>query len=168
MPDLLVIGGGSNGDDMADLQQIIDQVNESDATTGRKTEIMLVTPAWSPNSVPQDKFGFAAEIRELDQLPENNASIPDDYRGHLLAFAAANRIEFLDMAGIASEFIFGAAMKASCGPPTGANGEPYSFWMRDGIYPNDAGRQIMGRILEAFFAPSPGQNGKAGNGESKE
>lgn len=152
--DLLVIGGVSNRDNMEDFQVICDQVKANDLLTGRKTEILLLTNGWTSNAVMENAFGFSSDMRELDQVLENNAVIPDDYRGHLLKFAAANDIEYLDMMGIASEFVFGPAARANVGPPSRADGVPFSFWMRDWMHPDESGRQIMGRIFEAYFAPS--------------
>ena len=152
-PDLLIIGGNSNRDVMDDFQQILDEVRASDFQTGRATEMVLLSKCWSPNVTSKEGFILRPDMRELDQKVENNVEIPDDFRGHLLRFAATNRIEFLDMTGILSEFIFGPCSSAGVGPPADASGAPYSYWMRDSSRPNEYGRQIMARILEAYFAP---------------
>ncbi|MBC8166524.1 MAG: hypothetical protein H7Y20_11715 [Bryobacteraceae bacterium] len=151
-PDLLMIGDIDSRSSLRDIKQLIDQVRKNDLQTQRNTEMMFVTTGWSPNSIPPDSFLFSRTVRELDQVFENNQSIPSDFRGRLLRLAAANAIEYLDMNGIVSEFIFGPAEAAGVGPPTDAAGNPFSFWMRDSRDPNDRGRQIMARVFEAYFS----------------
>ena len=85
----------------------------------------------------------------------NPGGVPAGYRGDLLNFCATNDIEYLDLTGVASEFIYGPAAAAGVGPPANANGDPYSYWLRDLIHSNDRGKLIQGRMLEAFFAPPP-------------
>lgn len=153
-PDLLIVGGVSNTDEMRSFQSVVDQVRAHNTLARRNTEILLLTNGWSANAVGDGAFRFTSDMRELDQVPGNNVSVPDDFRGHLMQFAAENGVEFVDMMGIASEFIFGPAAIANVGPPTGVDGVPYSYWMRDWLHPDESGKQIMGRILEAYFAPS--------------
>jgi hypothetical protein len=93
-------------------------------------------------------------MTELDPVPTNNVSIPDDTRGRLLTFCATNNIEFLDMTGIASQFIYGPASIAGVGSPN-ATGAPYGYWMRDWVHANDRAKMILGRTLEAYFAQPP-------------
>lgn len=154
LPDLLMIGGISHADDMTEFQSVADQVRAHDLANARNTEIMLLTKAWSSNN----NFGnyyLSPGLRELDQDPAQNTSIPDDFRGHLLMFAHANELEYLDMTGIEAEFIYGPAAAAGVGAPTNANGDPYSYWMREWVHLNDRGKQILGREFEIFFAPPP-------------
>ncbi|MDV2995557.1 MAG: hypothetical protein N4J56_005211 [Chroococcidiopsis sp. SAG 2025] len=151
-PDLLIIGGISNGNNMSDFQSVVNQVRASDRVTNHKTEILLLTKAWSPNNYPNPiDYQLNPSIKELDQNPTNNTTIPNDYRGNLLWFAYANNLEYLDMTGIQSEFIYGPATAAGLGSPD-ANGNPYSIWMRDNYHLNDYGKQILGRILETYFS----------------
>ncbi len=112
---------------------------------------MLLTKAWSPNSYPNPGIYFLnPSIRELNQNPANNTTIPDDYRGHLLQLANLNGLEYLDMTGITNEFIYGSAAIAGLGPPD-PSGNPYSYWIRDYIHLNDYGKQILGRELAAYL-----------------
>ena len=154
MPDLLMIGGISHPDDMSAFQSVIDQVRAHDSTNGRTTEILIQTKAWSSNNNFGNYF-LTPETRELDQDAALNPTIPDNYRGHLLSLAHTNGIEYLDMTGIAAEFIYGRAAAAGVGAPANANGDPYSFWLRDWVHSNDYGKQILGRELEIYFAPPP-------------
>ncbi len=153
-PDLLVIGGISNEDNLSSWQSVVAQVRADDVTRGRTTEILILTRQWSPNNTAGSYF-LAPGITELDPMPTNNAAIPDDARGHLLVFCATNNIEFLDMTGIASQFIYGPATAAGVGGPTNAAGNPYSYWMRDWVHSNDRAKMILGRTLETYFAPPP-------------
>lgn len=154
LPDLLVLGGISNDDNMTNFQSVVSQVRSNDTARGRTTEILLLTKAWSPNNFPQSIYFFAPSLAELDSVPANNVTVPNDYRGHLLNFAWTNNLEFLDLTGIASQFIYGPAAAAAVGPPVSA-GSPYGYWLRDYIHSNDHGKMILGRMLEAFLAPPP-------------
>ncbi len=155
-PDLLCIGGIDNPDDMADFQTIVSQVRADNQTNGYTTEFLLLTEQWSPN-VEGGQFCFLAlGVTELDEVPANNpGGVPAGYRGDLLNFCATNGLEYLDLTGVACEFIYGPAANAGVGPPTDGNGDPYSFWMRDYTHSSDNGKTIQGRMLEAYFAPSP-------------
>lgn len=154
LPDLLVIGGISQPDDMTPFQSVVNQVRAHDMLKSRTTEILLLTKAWSSNNNFGNYF-LAPGMRELNQDPSLNPSVPENYRGHLLSFAYANDLEFLDMTGIAAEFIYGPATVVGVGAPANPNGDPYSFWLRDWVHSNDYGKQILGRELEIYFAPPP-------------
>jgi hypothetical protein len=154
-PDLLCIGGISHDDNMANFQSVVNQVRADDLARGRTTEILILTKQWSPNNNFGNYF-LAPGLTELDQVAANNpGGVPNDYRGHLLTFCASNNIEYLDLTGVAAQFIYGPATAGGVGPPANANGDPYSYWMRDFIHANDNGKMILGRMLEAFFAPTP-------------
>lgn len=136
-PDLLVIGGISNGPDQdleINYQSIIDQVRAAGLT-----EILILSRAWSPSC--QNPF-FSPGVTELDlDLDNNDPSQLSTLRGRLLQVANNNGIAFLDMEGISSEFIFGPALSI-----------PYDYWMRDCVHSNDFGKMIQGRELELFFS----------------
>jgi hypothetical protein len=152
-PDLLVIGGISHEDNLAAWQSVVAQVRADDAIRARTTEILILTRQWSPNNA--GTYFLAPGLTELDPVPANNAVIPNDVRGHLLTFCATNNIEFLDMTGIASQFIYGPATAAGVGAPVDESGAPYSYWLRDYVHSNDRAKMILGRTLEAYFAPRP-------------
>ncbi len=153
-PDLLVIGGISHEDNLAAWQSVVKQVRNDDVARSRATEILVLSRQWSPNNTG-GSFFLAPGMTELDPIPANNPVIPNDLRGHLLTFCASNNLEFLDMTGIASQFIYGPATAAGVGAPANAAGQPYGFWMRDWVHSNDRAKMILGRILEAYFAPAP-------------
>lgn len=153
-PDLLCIGGISNGDDMSAYQSVVDQMYADNLANGYTTEILILSPQWSPNI--QGIYQIGPTNIELDQNPANDpGGAPAGLRGDLLNFCASNNIEYLDLNGVASQFIYGPAALAGVGPPTDANGDPYSYWMRDYVHSSDNGKMIQGRMLEAYFAPAP-------------
>jgi hypothetical protein len=153
-PDLLCIGGISNDDDMSAYQSVVDQMYADNLANGYTTEILILTPQWSPNI--QGAYQIGPANIELDQVPANDpGGAPAGLRGDLLNFCASNNIEFLDLNGVASQFIYGPATVAGVGPPADANGDPYSYWMRDYVHSSDNGKMIQGRMLEAYFAPVP-------------
>jgi hypothetical protein len=154
-PDLLCIGGISSDDNLAAFQSVVDQMRTNDLANGRTTEILILTKQWSPSTVTGD-YLLAPGLTELDEIQTNNpGGVPGGYSGDLLNFCASNNIEYLDLNGVASEFIYGPASAAAIGLPTNSNGDPYSYWMRDNTHSNDRGKLIQGRMLEAFFAPAP-------------
>jgi hypothetical protein len=163
-PDLLCIGGIDNPDDMSVYQSVVDQVRADNLTYGYTTEFLMLTEQWSPNVQAQQFCFLSPGVTELDQEPTKNpGGVPAGFRGDLLTFCAANNIEYLDLTGVACQFIYGAGAAAGVGPPSDTNGDPYSFWMRDYTHSSDHGKMIQGRMLEAFFAPAPtltiGQSG---------
>lgn len=154
-PDLLCVGGIDNPDDMSYFQSIVNQVRADNAANSYTTEFLMVTEQWSPNN-NQGSYFLAPGITELDQVAANNpGGVPSGYRGDLLNFCASNNIEYLDLTGVASQFIYGTATAGGVGAPANSNGDPYSFWMRDFVHSSDNGKMIQGRMLEAFFAPPP-------------
>jgi hypothetical protein len=156
-PDLLIIGGISNRGGIPAFQEFVDGVRAHDVVSGRRTEMLIVTPPWSPNvnSSHPKAFSLGPQINELGQDTSGEEAIPNDERWQLVKFAEANDVEFLDMMGIVSEFIYGPAKVAGVGPPISADGYPSGFWMRDWVHPNGAGRQIMGRILAQYLLSEP-------------
>lgn len=152
-PDLVVIGGVSNEDNMVDYQELINAITKAHRSPDEKMEIMLLTKGWIPNAGGGNAFISAPELKELDQIPGNNAVVPDDYRGRLMQLAAKNRLEFFDLHGALNDFFRGSADIYGYGFPKGPNGKPYDFWHRDWAHPNERGRETLARILEAYFAP---------------
>ena len=155
-PDLLCVGGIDNPDDMTVYESVVHQVRQDNVLNGYTTEFLMLTEQWSPN-VQGGLFSFiTSDLTELDQVPANNpGGVPSGFRGDLLKFCATNNLEYLDLTGVACQFIYGPANTAGVGPPANPNGDPYSYWMRDYTHSSDHGKMIQGRMLEAFFAPAP-------------
>lgn len=155
-PDLLCVAGIDNPDDMTVYQSVVGQVLQDNLANGYTTEFLMLTEEWSPN-IQSAQFCFVVtNLVELDQVPANNpGGVPPGFRGDLLTFCANNHLEYLDLTGVQCQFIYGPAAAAGVGPPADANGDAYSFWMRDSVHSSDNGKLIQGRMLEAFFAPAP-------------
>ncbi len=153
-PDLLVIGGISNGNNLTNYASVIDQAREAGRKLGKEPEILLLTGAWSPNSFPQPKGYFLApNLAEIDPNPIRSFAAPPSLRIDLVNLASKKQCGFLDMTGVTSTYIYGPAKTAGFGPPDPKTGEPYDFWMRDAIHGNDRAKLIMGKILSTFFQP---------------
>jgi lysophospholipase L1-like esterase len=130
-PDLLMIGGISNrgvkeNEDTESIREVIRQVRASKPDT----EILLMTGA----------FGWRQDPKLNKDWQEVVSPDGKDYRGRLMKLAEEEKAAFLDLHGAWGRYVLDS--KWTCG----------SF-MRDGIHANDRGKQILGRILEAYFAP---------------
>ncbi len=128
-PDLLMIGGISQRGDVDSIRAVIRQVR---AAMRPAPEILVMTPAVG---------------REEESDPRKNpkwthAVDPqgDDYRARLLRMAAEEEVEFLDMTGPWGQYIKDSGL--ACG-----------WFMRDVVHANERGFQVLGRILEKYFAP---------------
>ncbi len=161
-PDLLIVGGTSNPDEMVHFKSLVDEVCSSNVAGRRRTEILLLTNLWNSGATGEEAYRLTSAMRELDQEPEMNAVIPDDYRGNLMQFAKENGVEFLDMMGIISEYVFGSSVGANVGPATDSDGVPYIYWKRDWLYSDGSGKEVMARILEAYFSPMEGDAAAGG------
>ncbi len=159
--DLFIVTAGQNDEPREGLEALVEEVRANNAAGRTDTEILLVT-RWSHSGM---KLGEVLQLnsgmRELDQDAGKNGGGVDDYRTRLMRFAAANGIEFLDAAGIMSEFIFGPAAVAKLGLPTNSDGVPYNYLGRDWLHSEAGRRQIIARIFEAYFAPSKGRESNA-------
>jgi len=121
-PELLVIGGISNGE-AESIRTVIKQVR------ARKpdTEIMLLTPVFGAN-----KDEIINKITyEIDTTSEN-------YRYQLQKIAAEEKCAFFDMTGPLWEYIRNS-------------GKTPGWFMGDSTHANSRGCQIIGRLLEAWF-----------------
>jgi len=121
-PDLLMIGGISQRDDIDAIRSTIRQVRaKSDC------DILLITPV----------FGTFNEKRIKENPPE---PIPGTYRDNLRKLAEEEKCGFFDMTAPWMAYMTSSGMD--------------SMWfMRDVVHANERGTQIIGRLMEAFFAP---------------
>ena len=153
-PDLLIIGGISNGTNMAHYASVIDQARASGRKLGKEPEVLILTGAWSPNSFPNpNAYFFAPNLVELDPNPVRNLSAPLGFQIDLANLASLKQCGFLDMTAVSSAYIYCPAKTAGFGPPDPKTGQPYDYWMRDTIHGNDRAKLIMGKILATFFQP---------------
>ena len=122
-PDLLVIGGISNGGDAEAVRSVIQQVRAMKPAV----EILLLAPV----------FGRAEDehirtfTREIDTTTSN-------FRFNLQKVAAGEKCAFFDMTSPWWTYIQGS-------------GKTYGWFMADRVHANDRGRQIIGRLLESWF-----------------
>jgi lysophospholipase L1-like esterase len=122
-PDLLVIGGISNGGDAEAVRSVIRQVR------ARKpdTEVLLLTPVFGS---PRDEH-IRTYTREIDTQTSN-------FRRNLQRVAAEEKCAFFDMTGPWWAYIQ-------------ASGKTYGWFMGDAVHANQRGCQIIGRLLERWF-----------------
>ena len=124
-PDLLMIGGISQRNDIESIRSVIQQARAALPDL----EVLLMSEAFGSYDPRKD------EKWTYDVDPQGDA-----YRSRLLRLATEENCEFVDMQGP-----WGRYIRES----TRAMGS----FKRDPVHANDRGKQILGRILERFFAP---------------
>jgi hypothetical protein len=124
-PDLLMIGGISQRDDTESIRAVIRQVRAARA----QVEVMLMSPVFGTYDPRADKQW------SYDADPKG-----DGYRSRLARLAAEEKVEFVNMTGLWGEYI-------RCSEKV------RGWFMRDPVHANERGFQILGRILEKYFAP---------------
>jgi lysophospholipase L1-like esterase len=123
-PDLLMIGGISQRDDVDSIRTVIQQVRAK-----QQPEILLITPAFGA-----DGCTFITTWT-YDIAPDAS-----DYRAKLRQLAAGETCEFLDLTAPWWQYV-----KDS--------GKTYGWFRGDAVHANERGSQILARVLEAYFAP---------------
>ena len=124
-PHLLMIGGISQRRDVDSIRDTIRQVRAGQPNI----ETMAMTGAFGRVDPRKD------EAWSYD-VPADGES----YRTRLMKMAAEEKVEFLDLTGPWGQYIRDS--KYAMGA-----------FKRDPIHANQRGKQILGRILEAYFAP---------------
>lgn len=125
-PDLVIIGGISNGYSAAPVEDVIRQIR-----AGSPTEIMLMTGAVAPPATIAQ-----AQLRS----PELVVRLIARYGQELSQAAERNQLAFLDLRQVWDEYV-----KSS--------GQPETWFMRDRIHANDRGRAALARMLVTWFMP---------------
>ncbi|MDZ7615696.1 MAG: SGNH/GDSL hydrolase family protein [Patescibacteria group bacterium] len=122
-PDLLVIGGISNGGDAEAVRSVVRQVR------ARKpdTEVLLLTPVFG--SLRDDHI--RTFTREIDTTTDN-------FRHNMQKVAAEEQCAFFDMTGPWWESIQ-------------TSGKTPGWFMGDAVHANARGCQIIGRLLAIWF-----------------
>ncbi len=122
-PDLLVIGGISNGGDAEAVRSVVKQVRAQQPGV----EVLLLTPVFgSINDAHIRTF-----TREIDTTTSN-------FRFNMQKVAAEEKCAFFDMTGPWWEYIQNS-------------GKTYGWFMGDAVHANARGCQIIGRLLECWF-----------------
>ncbi len=124
-PDLLIIGGISQKDDIASIRDVIQQVRQA----GSKCEVLLMTGAFGHVDPLDDKQWT------YDFDPKG-----DGYRARLAKLAADDKCGFLDMTAHWGKYIRDS-------------GQALTDFKRDVVHANEKGEQIIGRILARHLTP---------------
>jgi lysophospholipase L1-like esterase len=124
-PNLLMIGGISQRDDVDAIRSVIQQVRAK----APEVEVLLMTGAFGATDPRKDK-GWTEEV------PAEGTG----YRTRLQKLAMDEKCGFLDMTGPWGNYI----RESKCG---------MGWFKRDPIHANERGFQILGRILAAFLGP---------------
>lgn len=122
-PDLLVIGGISNGGDAEAVRSVIQQVRAKKADT----EVLLLTPVFGSMRDEHIK----TFTRQID-------TTTDSFRFNMQKVAAEEKCAFFDMTGPWWGYIQDS-------------GKCYGWFMGDAVHANARGCQIIGRLLEQWF-----------------
>ena len=122
-PDLLVIGGISNGGDAEAVRSVIRQVRAKKPDT----EVLLLTPV----------FGAMRDEHIRTFTKEIDTTTPN-FRFNMQKVAAEEKCAFFDMTGPWWTYIQDG-------------GKTYGWFMGDAVHGNDRGCQIIGRLLELWF-----------------
>ena len=122
-PDLLVIGGISNGGDAEAVRSVIRQVRAKKPGT----EVLLLTPVFGST---RDEH-IRTFTREIDATTSN-------FRYNMRKVAAEETCAFFDMTGPWWSYIQDS-------------GKTYGWFMGDSVHANERGCQIIGRLLEMWF-----------------
>lgn len=122
-PDLLVIGGISNGGDAEAVRSVIQQVRAKKPDT----EVLLLTPVFG---AMRDEH-IKTWTREIDTTKPN-------FRWNMQKVAAEEKCAFFDMTGPWWQYIQDS-------------GKTPGWFMGDAVHANARGQQIIGRLLEMWF-----------------
>jgi hypothetical protein len=124
-PDLLMIGGISQRDDTESIRAVIHQVRAARP----QVEVMLMSPVFGNYDPRADKqWAYDADPKG------------DSYRSRLARLAAEEKAEVVNMTGPWGDYIR-------------HSDKARGWFMRDPVHANERGFQILGRILEKYFAP---------------
>jgi lysophospholipase L1-like esterase len=122
-PDLLVIGGISNGGDAEAVRSVIQQVRAKKPDT----EVLLLTPV------------FGAESDEhVRTFASGGELTPGTFRFNMRNVAAEEKCAYFDMTGPWWQYVQ-------------ASGKTYGWFKADGVHANERGCQIIARLLESWF-----------------
>lgn len=122
-PDLLIIGGISNGNDAEAVRSVIKQVRNQKPGI----EVLLLTPVFG---TLRDDY-ILTFTREIDTTTNN-------FRFNMQKVASEEKCAFFDMTGPWWEYIQRSGMTPG-------------WFMRDAVHANIRGFQIIGRLLEIWF-----------------
>lgn len=124
-PDLLIIGGSSNGNNPEDVRSVIHQVRAANP----EIEILFLTPVFFETE-------RAPWFKNWTYDPD--ASAPN-YRSSMKKVCAEERCAYFDINGPWWQYI----LDSGCS---------YGWFRADAVHANARGCQILGRLLDLWFA----------------
>jgi len=122
-PDLLIIGGISNGNNVESIRNVIKQVREKS-----NCEILVMSGAVGIDGDPRVNKNWEFEINDVNS-----------YRYKLREMAREENVEFFDLNGYWGKYI------KNCG-------KPYDFFLRDPVHANEYGKTVLAFILFFYFS----------------
>lgn len=134
-PDLVIIGGISQRDDIDSIREVIHRVR-----AGSRAEVLLMSGAFGSVD-PRDDKQWRFEIDPGGK----------GYRARLRRLAGEEKSAFIDM-----HALWGAYIRSA--------GKELDWFKRDPVHANERGEQILGRILYRHFAPEKPAPGTAAPG----
>lgn len=123
-PDLLIIGGISNGP-VEGIRSVIKQVRAKS-----NPEILVMTFSICPTDAKH-----LADNKEHPRLPGT-----DPYAAEMLKMAAEEKVEFFDIHQAWDTYIANSP-------------KPEEWFKRDGIHGNSRAKQVVGQFMARYFAP---------------
>lgn len=125
-PDLLIMGGISHREDIDGICKVIEMTRKQIGC-----EILLMSGPlgedWRKYDAGRPGAGLPPQVWTPDHFVEKQK-----------ALAGEMQVEFLDMATVWHNYL-------------GASQKPWQWFHRDRVHGNDRGKQIAGRIFEAYF-----------------
>jgi hypothetical protein len=129
-PDLLIIGGISHREDLEAIRKVLERARREIGC-----EVILM-------SGPLGRDWRARDPQNpLAALPAQEWA-PDPFAARQRALAREMGVEFIDLASAWHTYL-------------GASRKPWNYFHRDDVHGDDTGKQMVGRILEAYFRPGP-------------
>ena len=127
-PDLLIIGGISQKDDIDAIRKVIEMTKKQIGC-----EILLMSGQLGKDWRKHDD-------KNIDAALQAQTWTPDPFVERQRKLAEELHVEFLDTATFWHNYL-------------GQSGKPWQWFQRDTVHGNDRGKQIVGRIIEAYFRP---------------
>lgn len=127
-PDLLIIGGISQNDDIAAIRKVIEITRQQIGC-----DILLM-------SGPLGKDWRKYDEKKPDAAIPAQIWTPNPFVEKQRQLAEKLHVEFLDTATAWHNYL-------------GKSGKPWQWFQRDAVHGDDRGKQIVGRIVEAYFRP---------------
>jgi hypothetical protein len=129
-PDLLLIAGISHGHDVEAVRSVIRQVRAVE-----DPDVLILSGAISPPIDLETAFRHLPEPQRREQIRQ-----VEGYRPGLARLARQEKVEYLDMRHFWDAYV--------------EEIRRHPMWLRrDHVHANARGRQVLARVLEAYFAP---------------